>query len=223
MNNIIYLLFALAFYGNPHFCQPAEISQSPIKTYIINPAQSELIVLVHKAGIASSFGHNHVIKAEKFKGTINFSEELLSGSSVNIEVYSGSLRADLPEMRSKFKLSGELSTEDRKKIESDMMGKDQLDTAKYNSIKFHSESLIKNDSDNYLIFGNLTIHGITKRISADVSIEVKNSELSAYSSFRINQSDFNIKPFSAALGLIRNKDEIQIIFNFRANITNNVN
>lgn len=221
MNSIIFMLFALTIYSP--FRQSAALSQSPLKTYKIDPDKSELIILIHKAGIASSFGHNHVIKAEIFKGTIKFSEELLSNSLVNIDVNAGSLKADLPEMRRKYKLEGELSAGDMKMIESDMMEKDQLDTAKYNSIKFRSESLIKNDSDNYLIFGDLTIHGITKRISASVNIEVKDTGLTAYSSFKIKQSDFNIEPFSAALGLIKNKDEIQIIFNCRANVINSVN
>ncbi len=123
-------------------------------------------------------------------------------------------------MRRKYKLEGNLSAGDMKKVEKDMMEDDQLDTAKYHVIKFRSESLIKNDSDNYLIFGDLTIHGITKRISAGVNIEVKYDCFIAYSSFKIKQNDFNIEPLSAALGFIKNRDEIQIIFNFTANVTN---
>ncbi len=219
MKQSIKLLMSLCLFIKP--IQPAaNCTKFQIKTFDIDLKQSEVVILVHKAGIASTFGHNHVIKAEQFKGTIKFDKNLLSSSFVNIEVNAGSLKADLPEMRRKYKLEGELSAGDMKKIESDMMEEDQLDTAKYHVMKFRSESLIKNDSDNYLVFGDLTIHGITKRISAKVNIEVKGASLTAYSSFKIKQSDFNIEPFSAALGFIKNRDEIQIIFNFTANVTN---
>ena len=222
MSSIIFIIFTLTFYFNHPFRQSAAFPQPTIKTYKINLDQSELIILVYKAGIASSFGHNHVVKAEQFKGTITFDKNLLSSSFVNIEVNAGSLKADLPEMRRKYKLEGELSAGDMKKIEKDMMEDDQLDTVKYHVMKFRSESLIENDSDNYLVFGDLTIHGITKRISAAVNIKVKGASLIAYSSFKIKQSDFNIEPFSTALGFIKNRDEIQIIFNFTANLSKSV-
>lgn len=80
-----------------------------------------------------------------------------------------------------------------------------LEVNKYSKITFTSTS-VQRDGDRARIEGDLTLHGVTKPISAEARSDGArwNAEVT------INQRDFGIKPFSAMLGALKVKPEVQI-------------
>jgi polyisoprenoid-binding protein YceI len=64
--------------------------------------------------------------------------------------------------------------------------------------------------------GDLTLHGVTRNQAISVRVSVDGDTLRATGDFSIRQSDFEIKPVSAAGGTIKIKDELKLSFNISA-------
>jgi polyisoprenoid-binding protein YceI len=61
-----------------------------------------------------------------------------------------------------------------------------------------------------LVKGRFTLHGVTREIAVPVTIAEKGNVIEGRTSFWIKTSDYGIKPYSAFLGAVGNKDELQI-------------
>ena len=57
--------------------------------------------------------------------------------------------------------------------------------------------------------GNLTIRGVTKEITTPLRISIEGARFTAEGQFTVNHTDFGFKPYSAALGTIRNADPLE--------------
>jgi polyisoprenoid-binding protein YceI len=68
----------------------------------------------------------------------------------------------------------------------------------------------------FLVTGDFTLHGMSRRIAVPVSVQLAGDTLRVTGSFDINQSDFGIKPVSLFLGAVRNQDRVRIVFDLVA-------
>lgn len=75
---------------------------------------------------------------------------------------------------------------------------DVLETKKHAEARFVSTS-VEPSGEGFKVKGDLTLHGRTKSITADV--QKKNGRY--VTSVRLHQPDFGIKPYSAALGALK--------------------
>ncbi|UCD56475.1 MAG: YceI family protein [Candidatus Hydrogenedentota bacterium] len=192
--------------------------QADATDYIVDPARSELVVRLFKAGFAAAFAHNHVIRATRYSGKASFDPGNLSTASVRIEVQADSLMADEPEIREKYGLTKQLRVGDREKIQSTMLSAEQMHVNRYPTMEFRSTSIEKRSQKQYIVTGDLTIHGVTRSVTFPVMVEQDDvslngqdpqaRELQGRATVRFRQSDFGIKPYSAMLGAVRNKDEV---------------
>jgi polyisoprenoid-binding protein YceI len=101
------------------------------------------------------------------------------------------------------------------------MHNEVLESAKNPKITFKSVSVgdVKrtgNDAYSFVVNGDLTLHGVTKRIAVPVAATITAQELRAIGKYTLKQSDYGIKPYSAAGGTIKVKDEIVVNFNIVA-------
>jgi polyisoprenoid-binding protein YceI len=69
-----------------------------------------------------------------------------------------------------------------------------------------------NDAYGLDVAGDLTLHGVTKRIAVQVAATVTPQQLRATGKYSLKQTDYGIKPYSAAGGTIKVKDEIVVNF-----------
>jgi polyisoprenoid-binding protein YceI len=176
--------------------------------YKVAPERSELVVQLYKAGIASALAHDHVIRAAEFSGDAEFNPDDPSLTSLRIEVQTASLQADEPELRRKYGLTQRLSDGDRKSIQQTMESPRQMDAQKYPTITFQSTEVKKESEGLFLITGDLTMHGVTRTVTVSAIIEdLKNGDIRGRASLTFNQSDFDIEPYSAFLGAVRNQDQ----------------
>ncbi len=199
-------LFALAL--SPQGAAAAE--------YLIRPEQSELVVLVFKTGFASALAHDHVVRATRFSGSIGGDPESPATAVVSLTVSAEALVADEPELRKKHGLAGALGDSDRQEIQGTMRGERQLDAAKYPEISFRSVLVEPRASGDFLLTGDFTLHGTTRRISVPVTGQLSGGALRATGAFEVNQSDFGITPMSLFLGAVRNQDRVRIVFDLVA-------
>jgi polyisoprenoid-binding protein YceI len=192
-----------------------KISATETKVYTIDKNKSELIVRLYKNGFFSGFGHDHLVIAREFSGLVEFDEVDPTRFKISVEVPANSIASDLPEIRRKYGLD-ELSQKDWIEINKTMRSSRQLDIEKYPIVSFSSDNLKRIEGARFEITGEFSLHGVTKLIAVPVTISVKNGILKLQGGFSFLQSDYNIKPFSAALGTVRNKDEALLKFDISA-------
>ena len=186
------------------------VSAQKTRTYTIVASESSFWVFVPKAGLLSGFAHDHEIGVKSFTGKIVVPELGASGGSLELNVDATSLAV----------LDKKPSEEDKKKIYNSMHT-EALESAKHPKIMFKSVSVTDlkptgGDVYSFTLNGDLTLHGVTKRIAVPVSLTINAQELRAIGKYTLRQTDFGIKPYSAAGGTIKVKNEITVNFNIVA-------
>jgi polyisoprenoid-binding protein YceI len=184
--------------------------QTRTRTYTIVPSESSFWVFVGKAGLFSALAHNHEIGVKSFSGRVVVPEAGATGGSLEMEIDAPSLAV----------LDKKPSEEDKKKI-FDSMHNEVLESAKHQKITFKSVSVsdVKqtgNDAYSFVINGDLTLRGVTKRIAVPVKATVTPQQLRATGEYTLKQTDYGIKPYSAAGGTIKVKNEVVVNFNIVA-------
>jgi YceI-like protein len=167
------------------------VDASPEKA--IDTERSVLTVRVYKAGLFSSFGHDHEIRAPIKEGA--FDEEK---NTVQFVVEAKTLKV----------IDSGVSDKDRAEIQTTMLGPKVLDSEEFREIRFRSTEVTRVTNDKWNVQGDLTLHGQTRQIKAEV--ERQNG---AYrGSAQLRQKDFGITPVSVAGGSIKVKDEVRVEF-----------
>jgi polyisoprenoid-binding protein YceI len=184
--------------------------QSKTRTYTIVPSESSFWVFVGKAGLFSALAHDHEIGVQSFSGHVVMPEAGASGGSLEMEVDAKSLVV----------LDKKPSEEDKKKIFNSMRN-EVLESAKHPKITFKSVSVSDmkqagNDAYSFVVHGDLTLHGVTKRIAVPVAATITPQQLRATGKYALKQTDYGIKPYSAAGGTIKVKNEVMVNFNIVA-------
>ena len=184
--------------------------QSRTRTYTIVPSESSFGVFAGKTGLFSAFAHDHEIGVKSFSGRVVVPAAGAGAGSLEMEVEAPSLVV----------LDKAPSEEDKKKIFNSMHN-EVLESAKYQKITFKSVSVsdVKqtgNDAYSFVVNGDLSLHGVTKRIAVPVAATVTPQQLRATGKYTLKQTDYGIKPYSAAGGTIKVKDEVVVNFNIVA-------
>ncbi len=178
-----------------------------LRTFVIDAKKSAIVIQVFKDGAAAALAHDHVVEAREFAGTISADAADPSTAKVEVTAQTASFVNDEGKLRTKYGLDGEISDKDRKAVEENMKSKDQLDVKGFPTVKFTSTSVTKAADGKLTLAGKLTLHGVTKDIT--MPLDVKLSDVvTGNASFRVKTSDYGIKPYSALLGAVKNKDEI---------------
>ena len=182
-------------------------------SYAINPDNSMLYALVYKAGAASAIAHDHVVRAESVEGQLKWDAQDPKSSSVNVTVEVAKLMPDADDMRKKVGLPNTLSSGQRTEILDHILANYQLDAATFSTITFRSTS-VAGSGTNYRVTGDFTLRGVTKTLTVPMVVFEKDGVLKAAGKFRINQSDFGYKPYSALFGALKVKDYVDIVMKF---------
>lgn len=163
-------------------------SERPIDT-----ERSAVTVRVYKSGLFSSFGHDHEIRAPIKDGA--FDEEKNTAWFV-VEARKLQVR------------DSDASEKDRADIQATMLGPKVLDSETFREIRFQSTEVNRHGNDHWTVHGDLTLHGQTRPVQAEV--ERQNGVYRG--SAQLRQKDFGITPVSVAGGSVKVKDEVRIEF-----------
>jgi len=80
---------------------------------------------------------------------------------------------------------------DKEKLTKHLKSPDFFDVGKFPTATFRSTKITQ-DGNGYTISGDLTLHGVTKRISFPATVSATDSEVSASAEFSINRQDYGI-------------------------------
>ena len=141
--------------------------------------------------------HDLVLTATSWKGTLNVDADNPAASSATLSIDPRSIEI----IEAVGGMKG-LSDKDRKDISKNIDEKVLL-TSKYPELTFQSTS-VSGSAPNFNVAGNMTITGTTRPVN--VALNVNGSQVTGRAS--ISQKDFGIKPFSAMLGAIKLRDDV---------------
>jgi polyisoprenoid-binding protein YceI len=144
-------------------------------------------VLVFREGLLTSFGHDVTFKVT------SLSMDVGSDDGITADFDPSSLHVT----------TEAVSPSDRKDIERN--AEKTLETRKYPKIGFRSVSVVR-DGDRARIEGDLTLHGVTNPIS----VEARDDGQCWQAKIVLDQRKFGIKPFSAMLGALKVKPEVEV-------------
>ena len=167
-------------------------------THSIGPDEGSLTVHTYRAGMGAKIGHDLVLEAKKWNGTINLDADKPAASSVELTVDLNSLEI--------VKASGgvkPLSDKDRVDIAKNI--EKTLDTGKHPNVTFKSTS-VSGSGPAVTVAGDLTVKGQTRPTSFEVKAD--GDKLTGRTS--IVQSEFGIKPYSAMMGALKVRDDIEV-------------
>src|SRR5258706_11808184 len=185
----------------------AALLQTPGEStsYVVDAARSSVVVHVGKAGVFKFAGHAHDVLAPRVSGEVVAVAEPLSRSSVKLSFESAALKVS-----EKDEPAG-----DAPKVDAVMAGPKVLDVAKFPSIAFVSSAVTGRAAGAVYeleVAGDLTLHGVTRRISVPVRVALQpDGLLKATGGFALRQTNFGITPVSVA-GVVNVKDELRIDF-----------
>jgi len=175
--------------------------------YTLAPAKSSVYVQVFKDPdtIAANLSHDHVVVATGWKGAVHWDPANLAACVVKITVPVSGLVNDDDSMRKRVGYDTVLDAGDRAEVRANMVAKSQLDGSAFPDITFTSTGCAAS-GDKVKVTGDLSIHGVSKRISPSFTITADGAAFSASGGFTANASDFGFAPFTALLGALKNKD-----------------
>jgi polyisoprenoid-binding protein YceI len=156
----------------------------------IDIGHSTLRIHVGKSGLFSAAGHEHWVTAPVDAGSI----EQAGPAHVSFRVEAARLAVESDK---------DLSSSQQAEIQSTMQAR-VLDSSHYPEISFRSTSIEETSAGNWLVKGDLSLHGLSTTVHKEGDAYVGRCQ--------IKQTDFGISPITVAGGTVKVKNEVQIEF-----------
>jgi polyisoprenoid-binding protein YceI len=181
--------------------------------WALDLANTELVVKVWKTGAAAGLAHDHVIRATRVSGSARLDEAANPRFlNVSLSVEVAGLVPDEPDVRQRYGVAGAaVPDSDRQKVKEHMLSDEQLDATRYPTISFTSKQVSSSPDGALECLGDLTVHGVKKEVLFPVTMKVSEQKVEGDAHVKFRTSDFGIKPYSTALGLVGNKDEVELV------------
>jgi polyisoprenoid-binding protein YceI len=197
--------FATAVHTQPASEVSAVRSEPALVRYGVDPSRSKFIAHALRGGLLWFKGHDHFIAARDFRGEAQLDPGNIGASSLRLVVKAASMVE-----------TSDVFTEQQKQIINKELREIVLEPEKYPEIVFKSTDVngktIGSGQYELKIGGNLTLHGVTKRIVIPTRVTITGKELRAIGKFSIDRGDFDVKATSAFHGLVRVRKKVEFEF-----------
>ena len=176
-----------------------------IQRFGLDASQSKFIAHGLRGGLFWFKGHEHLIAAREFSGEAQIAPDKITPASLQLTVKADSLA----ETSAAF-------TEPQKQIINKELREIVFEPEKYPEIVFKSTEVtgkaLANGQYDLKIRGDLTLHGVTRRIEIPAKVTLTGDNLRAVGEFSIDRSNFNVKATSAFHGLVRVRNTVKFTF-----------
>jgi polyisoprenoid-binding protein YceI len=195
--------------------EPGATARPSAAVYKLDPARSKFMIRAFAGGLLWFKGHDHFVAARDFEGEVRLLPGPISPASLTLNVRA----ASLVETRDVF-------NEQQKKIINTELREIVLEPDKYPDINFKSTDVsvevAKGGTYNVDIVyrvklsGDLTLRGVTRRVSIPAEVTLEGQNLRARGEFSIKRSDFKVPATSAFHGTVRVRDRLKVSFDIVA-------
>ncbi len=187
------------------------------KIYYLDAAQSELRVLVYRAGPLARFGHNHVVVNRALRGEVS-----LAGSPDTaafwLQAPVAGFVVDEPPARSEegSDFAAEVSGDARAGTLRNMLSAAVLDAAEFPTIVIESTRVASAAAApaSGALTASVVVHVAGHEATIDVPLRVAgdSSRLSASGSMQIRQTELGLVPYSLMMGALQVEDAMTVKF-----------
>lgn len=169
-------------------------------SHSIGPDSGKLTIHTYRAGMAAKAAHDLVLEATRWSGTADLDPDNPAACGVSVTVDPDSF--EVVEAKGGVK---PLSDNDRAGIRKNTSEK-VLQTQKHPEITFRSTE-VEGQPPNLSVVGDLTIAGQTRPVTMKATVQ-DGGKVAADVTFK--QTDFGLKPYSAMMGAIKMRDDVDI-------------
>lgn len=175
-------------------------------TYTIDPSRSTFMAHAGRSGLLWFKGHGHHLAAKDFSGRVELTPQTVTPASLRLVVKAASLHE-----------TGADFTEQQKQIINKELHEIVLHPDQYPDIVFQSTNVTAKPAKvgsgyDVKLTGDLTLHGVTRRVEIPATVTRNGDELRAVGKFSIDRDDFKVKATSAFHGLVRVSDTVKFEF-----------
>jgi polyisoprenoid-binding protein YceI len=179
-------------------------AQPALVRYRLGSAESKFIAHALRGGLLWFKGHEHLVAARDFSGEVQFDPTSIAQASLRLTVKAESMVE-----------TSDVFTEPQKQIINKELREIVLEPTKYPDIVFQSTGVngkLKDNKYDLRITGDLTLHGVTRRIVIPAEVTLNGNDLRAVGDFSIDRDDFKVKATSAFHGLVRVRNKVKFTF-----------
>jgi len=189
---------------------PSEVPGATL--YQINPAASQVDILVYRGGTLARLGHNHVMTSKAVTGRVWLHPQL-EKSRFELSFPVAQLVVDDAEARraAGAEFPPDIPQGDKDGTRKNMLRAEVLDAEQFPQVRLQAVRVSGSQAAPQ-ITTRITIKDASREIEVPAKVTVDGSRLTAAGEFDVQQSDFGMKPFSVALGAIAVKDQLHIKF-----------
>jgi hypothetical protein len=185
-------------------------------TYRIDSAQSELRILVYRAGSMAMLGHNHVIVNRALGGWVRYAGTVPEASFALTVPDSGFVVDDDVMRREEGADFAEETPEDAKSgTLRNMQSAAVLDAAQFPEITLRSVTITGTEGE-FTATVTVSVAGHESTLDVPFALQTAAGRLTASGALWVHQSALGLTPFSVMLGALRVRDEMRIKFRFVA-------
>jgi YceI-like domain len=205
----------------PALRQPSANLQSlpAAGTYAIDSNNSELRILVYRAGPLANLGHNHVLVNRDLSGSMQLADSP-AASSFSLSLPVNKFVVDDAQARQEegSDFPGVIPDDAKSGTQHNMLGPALLNAAAYPVITVKSVSIVS-DSGGLTATVTIAIAGHDATIAAPFSLQGDVHHLTGVGSFEIRQTALGLTPYSLLRGALQVEDAMQLKFRITAAIS----
>lgn len=178
-------------------------------SHTVNSAASRVYIYVGKTGL----GHNHGVEGRLKSGSLQLDG---AGAGGELVFDMTSFDADTDAARRYVGLTGSTDASTRQQVNANMKGAAVLDVQRYPTAKFAVDGVKRTEKKSrdghaiYELSGKFTLHGQTRPLKLEASVEDKDGDLHLKGNFSILQTQYGIRPYSKAFGAVGVADRLTI-------------
>ncbi len=205
------LLAVLVLGGCAHPPQPVRVAVAAVTDghgpcYRLDAAQSELRVLVYRAGALARLGHNHVLVAAGLAGELCGERFVLTVPVASLEVDPSAARA-----AEGAEFATEPSADDIAATRRHLLGSGQLEADAWPLIQV-TGVVVRHGAEG-VVAVRLEVRGGFAELQVPVQFSgEREGRLVTSGGLELAQSSLGLVPYSVALGALRVRDEVSIRF-----------
>jgi polyisoprenoid-binding protein YceI len=199
----------------PQSAQPPGVSAQSLPApgaYQIDSSESELRLLVYRAGPLANLGHNHVMVNHHVTGLVQIGSNI-SNSSFSLEVPVDDFVVDDAQARREEggDFPGEIPEDAKSGTRRNMLGPALLNAAEYPAITVNCTAI---DASAGALTAYLTIRvaGQEAKVTAPFTLNGDGRHLTATGSIELRQTAIGLKPYSLMRGALQVQDAVQLKF-----------
>jgi polyisoprenoid-binding protein YceI len=187
------------------------------QVYHVDAAASEVFWRVSKAGLMARFGHNHVISAEQFDGTVVVDADDSTRSRFELEIPVAELVIDDPELRARFgeEFASVPSEADKEGTRNNMLGDGVLKASAFPVVRVRGRAP-ETEGDAQTLPIQIEIVGNSFDFRVPGAVTFGDGMLEASGDFALDHAVLGMTPFSALGGALQVGERIEFSYRIRA-------